>query len=548
MGMAATAVMVLFGSCKKYYEEVPVEAVTSDYIWDTKDSNGIYANQYLFGIYADLPDGANRVGRDYLDAGSDDAITSQSTAAPVTLLATNGITIFNNPDDLWTASYYDIRKATDFLNNFGKVPLKNVAEQRAWFGEARVLRAFFYWELVRRYGGVPLVGDSTKSLADDVQLPRSSFERCVNYIVSECDRAVDSLRDDPVDAGSYGRWTKDGARALKAQVLLFAASPLYNGGNVGDSLNGYSSYDVNRWKLAADAAKAIIDNGKYQLETDFTQPFLSAKSVEVIYAKTNTQDFNNERVNGPINFAIAVATGFTSPTQELVDTYGMSNGLPITDPASGYNPDSPYNNRDTRLFYTVLYNGHPWLNTTIQTFNGGANRPGGTSVQTRTGYYLRKFFGNFEAANNYENHYHDWVYFRYAGVLLNFAEASNEAAGPSEDVFTAVEAVRKRAGLNPYTLDRGLSQDSLRTIIRDERHKEMAFEEQRYWDIRRWKIAGQVYNKPLHGISITNTASGLIYNVVPVLNTAFDESKNYFYPIPNSEVVGNVNMRQNPGW
>ena len=541
--------VILFGSCKKYYESVPVEAVTSDYIWDTKDSNGVYASQFLFGIYASLPDGANRISRDFLDAGSDDAVTSQTSAAPITLLATNGITIFTNPDNVWNSSYASIRKATDFLNNFEKVPLKNVNERRSWFGEARVLRAFFYFELVKRYGGVSLVGDSVKNLSDDVQIPRSSFERCVNYIVSECDRAADSLRNDPVDAGNYGRWTKDGALALKAHVLLYAASPLYNGGNVGDSLNGYSSYNANRWKLAADAAKAIMDEGYYKLETDFKNVFLSQQSVEVIYAKTNTLGRYIESQNGPINYPTAPAAGNTSPTQELVDAYGMNNGLPITDSASGYNPDDPYANRDPRLSYTVLYNGASWLSTPIQTYNGGINRPGGTAVQTQTGYYMRKFMGNFENTTNYEDHYHDWIYFRYAEVLLNYAEAMNEFSGPSGDVFNAVEAIRQRAGLNPYTLDRSISQDLLRTIIHNERHKEMAFEEQRFWDIRRWKIAGEVYNSgPLHGISITKTSAGLLYNVVPVLKTAFDESKMYFYPIPNSEVVSNVNMRQNPGW
>ncbi|TKK67953.1 RagB/SusD family nutrient uptake outer membrane protein [Ilyomonas limi] len=541
--------VVLLGSCKKYYESVPVEAVTSDYIWDTKDSNGVYASEFLFSIYASLPDGQNRISRDFLDAGSDDAVTSQTSAAPITLLATNGITIFNNPDDLWTNSYASIRKATDFLNNFSKVPLKNTYERRSWFGEARVMRAFFYFELVKRYGGVPIVGDSVKTLKDDVQIPRSSFERCINYIVSECNQAIDSLRDDPVSAGNYGRWTKDGARALKAHVLLYAASPLYNGGNVGDSLNGYASYDANRWKLAADAAKAIMDEGRYQLETDFKNIFLAQQSVEVIFAKTNTQNYFLESRNGPINFSTAPATGNTSPTQELVDAYGMSNGLPISDPASGYNPQDPYSNRDPRLTYTVLYNGAQWLGTQLQTFNGGVNRPGGTTTQTQTGYYMRKFLGNFENATTYENHYTDWVYYRYGEVLLNYAEAMNEFAGPTEDVFNAVEAIRQRAGLNPYALDHSISQDSLRTIIRNERHKEMAFEEQRYWDIRRWKIAGEIYNSaPLHGISITKTPTGFLYNIVPVLTTAFDESKMYFYPIPYSEVVSNINMRQNPGW
>jgi hypothetical protein len=543
------SLIMICTSCKKYYESVPVEAVTSDYIWDTKDSNGVYANQFLLAIYASLPDGANRISRDYLDAASDDAISSQTASARITLLATNGITIFSNPDDAWTSSYSSIRKATDFLGNFNKVPLSNLSERRSWFGEARVLRAFFYWELLRRYGGIPLLGDSIKTLNDDVQVPRSSFERCVNFIVRECDRAKDSLREDPVDNGNYGRWTKAGAMALKARVLLFAASPLYNGGNVGDTLNGYTTYDANRWKLAADAAKAIIDGGKYQLNPDFKSVFTSQKSVETIFAKSNTPDKFIESQNGPINFATAPGSGNTSPTQELVDAFGMSNGLAITDPASGYNPNDPYKDRDPRLTYTVLYNGATWLSTQLQTYNGGINRPGGSVIQTKTGYYLRKYLGNAENTTSYEDHYRDWIYFRYADVLLSYAEAMNEFSGPSTDVLAAVEKIRERAGLNPFTINAAILKDSLRALIRNERHKEFAFEEIRYWDIRRWKIAEHVYNdQPLHGISITQTGTGFLYNVVPVLTTAFNASKMYFYPIPNAEIVSNENLRQNPGW
>jgi starch-binding outer membrane protein, SusD/RagB family len=544
----AAGFLILLGSCRKY-EDVPVETVTPDYIWDIKDSNGIYANQYLLNIYASLIDGANRINRDFLDAGSDDAVTSQTTATSVTLLATNGITIFNNPDDAWARCYAGIREATNFLNNFGVVPLKNTYEKRSWLGEARALRAYFYWELVKRYGGVPILGDSLLSLEDNIQIPRSSFATCINYITSECDRARDSLRDDPVDDANYGRFSKDGALALKAHVLLFAASKLYNGGNVGDSLNGYTTYDANRWKFAADAAKEIMDEGHYKLQPKFTDIFIIQRSPEVIFQKNNTLGKAVETTNGPINFSTAPGSGNTSPTQELVDAYGMANGLLITDPNSGYDPNNPYVNRDPRLGYTVLYNGAQWLNTQIQTFNGGINRPGGVTTQTQTGYYMRKFMGDFENTTSYEDHYRDWIYFRYAEILLNYAEAENEYSGPGNDVFAAVDSVRSRAGLNPFSIDQSISQDSLRSVIRNERHKEFAFEEKRYWDIRRWKIAGQVYNNsPLHGISITNTANGLLYNIVPVLNSAFDESKMYFYPIPNSEMVSNSELRQNPGW
>ena len=539
----------MFSSCKKTYESLPLDQLTDQYIWDQNDSNATYASQYLSSIYASLPVTLNRIGQDFMDAASDDAISSQTSQSPIELIGTGGITIFSNPDNTWITDYTGVRLSTIFLNNFSIVPFKNADERRSWFGEARIMRAFFYWELLRRYGGVPLLGDSVRTLTDNVELPRNSFQQCVDYIVAECDRASDSLRSDPVDMNHLGRWSKAGAMSLKARVLLFAASPLYNGENTGTELTGYSANDPMRWKLAADAANDIIHLNKYSLEPVFQDAFLSQKSVEVIFAHLKELGTSVETINGPIGFSTAPGAGNTSPTAELADAFGMINGLPISDPLSRYNPDSPYLNRDHRFAATLFYNGAKWLNSSIETFEGGICKPGGTITQTRTGYYLRKFMGNFENQTSYSNQYHDFVYFRYAEVLLNFAEARNEFSGPDGEVFSAVEKIRKRAHLIPYTLDRSISKDAMREIIRNERRKELAFEEHRYWDIRRWKIAGQVYNKPLHGIQIIKNSMGeLNYTVLPVITTKFDESKMYFYPIPYNEVASNKNMKQNLGW
>jgi len=553
--VASLALCAVGTSCKKIYESVPVENLTDAYIWDDKDSSAKYATQFMSDLYASIPTGYNRIQSpgiligDFLDAASDDAVSSRTANSSIANMARGGITVFNNPDNLWGSSYASIRKATVFLNNFHIVPFKSTYEKRSWFGEARALRAYFYWELVRRWGGVPLMGDEPLALEDGVDIPRNSFERCIEYIVSECDRAIDSLRNDPIDDANLGRWSKGSAMALKAQVLLFAASPLYNGGNAGDSLTGYASYDPQRWKRAADAARAVMDMNVFSLQSNFIDIFISKRSPEVIAAKMMGTGRGVEADNGPINFSSAPAGGLTSPTQELVDAYGMSNGKPISDPTSGYDPANPYASRDPRLGYTVFYNGSPWLNSQIETFNGGQQRPGGSFLQTQTGYYMRKFMGRFETESQYSSQYHDWILFRYAGMLLNYAEAMNEFAGPSPEAYKAVEDVRQRAGLDPYTLDPGLTKEQLREVIRNERRKEFAFEEYRYWDIRRWKIAGEVYNKPLHGIVIVKDPSGnYTYGESEVITTAFDESKMYFYPIPFAEMMANDKMVQNPGW
>ena len=548
--LVLAGIAIMF-SCTKSYEPVPVEQVTGDYIWDPLDSNGVYANQYLTGVYALLPTGYNRIANDFLDAASDDAIPSRTSATDVQKMLTGGITIFDNPDAAsWSNSYMGIRRCTDFLNNFGIVPLKSAYEKRSWFGEARVMRAFFYWELLRRWGGVPIVGDSVKGLEDNVEIPRSSFATCVDYIVKECNRAIDSLRNDPVDDINLGRWSKAGAMALKAQVLLFAASPLYNGNDIGDSLNGYATFDASRWQLAANAAQAVMNLGVYQLESNFRNVFISQRNNEIIYAKLQGRGRSVENLNGPPNLSSAPALGYTSPTQELVDAYGMANGKSITDAGSGYDPNNPYVGRDPRFYATILYNGAPWLNGTLETYLGGLSGPGSsTGTQTKTGYYICKFMADYATQTQYSDTYHDWIFFRYADVLLSFAEARNEFSGPDADVYTAVEAIRSRAGLDPFTLDAGLTKDQMRDIIRNERRKEFAFEEHRFWDVRRWKIADQVYANPLHGMSIIKNASGsFTYNVDEVITPVFVPAKDYYYPVPYNEMISNSNMRQNPGW
>ena len=295
----------------------------------------------------------------------------------------------------------------------------------------------------------------------------------------------------------------------------------------------------------------------YSLDQNFKNVFLIQNDPEVIFMRQNDGSSGGTVVagnNGPVGFATASATGRTSPTQNLVDAYPMSNGLLINDPSSGYDPNNPYANRDPRLTYTILYNGAPWLNTNLQTYEGGQSKPNTGQQQTRTGYYMRKFMGNFESTNNYSNQNEDWVIFRYAEILLNYAEAANEAASaPGPDVYAAITALRARAKIAPgpnnlYGLTQNMDQAGMRTVIRNERRIEMAFEEQRYFDIRRWKIAETVMSQPLNGVTIFKSTTSLTYSYGPVFTPQFIAPKMYLYPIPYDEVLKNPNMKQNPGW
>ncbi|TFF38177.1 RagB/SusD family nutrient uptake outer membrane protein [Mucilaginibacter psychrotolerans] len=564
--IAALILILAIAGCKKY-EQFPVDKVGIDKIFDSKDSAGVNAQHYLYGIYSVMKNGHNRVGGDYLDAASDDAISSASGPSNVaTILSTASYNSYTVPTDenLWGTYYAGIRQANEFVNNIDVVPVlaqyNGKSQKFVWKAEARFLRAYFYFELIKRYGGVPLMGDKVLTITDDVSLPRNSFDGCVKYIVSECDAIQGSLYAYPLtnpaspEADSH-RATKGAAMALKAKVLLYAASPLFNGGNIDGSnpLTGYASADAGRWAAAAAACKDVMDLGKYALLDNYKDVFITQYNPEILFFRQVGNNNSIETANGPIGFTGATGKGQTSPTQQLVDAFPMNNGLPITDAASGYDVNNPYANRDPRLTYNVIYNGAQWLNTSIQTYEGGQSKPNGVLQQTKTGYYMRKFMGNFETTGTYSSHSADWIILRYADMVLGYAEAQNEAAGATPEVYNALISIRKRAGLaagtgSLYGLKAGMTKEEMRATIQNERRIEFAFEESRYWDIRRWKIAENLMNQPRTGISITKVGTSLNYNQVNVLATRFVSPKMYLYPIPYDEVQKNPNMKQNPGW
>jgi starch-binding outer membrane protein, SusD/RagB family len=552
-----------WSSCRKYEEE-PKDWFTDELTFDSLDQNGIVAGFSLNNIYTYIPDGFNRIGGDFLDAAAGDALPSRYNA-PVENYIKGTVTVINNPDPYWANSYYGIRRANIFLKSIGRVPVAVLTKQY-WKAEARFLRALFYWELLKRYGGVPLMGDTVLELNDNIQLPRNSFEQTVDYIVSECSAIKDSLRNDPLSTSDWGRASKGAAVALKCRVLLYAASPLFNGGGfetdpVKKALTGYPTPDPTRWQRVVDAATEFNALGTYfklvtsGSPTAFTSVFLNKMNSEIIFAKQVPNTATLENTQSPVGYVAsnARAQGLTSPTQNLVDAFPMSNGLAITEAGSGYDPAAPYTNRDSRLAATIFYNGLGWLNRPVQIYQGGFDRPDNpsiTPVQTRTGYYLRKFLGNFATSTAFSNQSHNFPIFRYAEIILNNAEALNEL-GQVENAVNQVKLLRSRAGIaaganTRYGIKTGIDQAEMRELIRNERRIELAFEEHRFWDIRRWKIAGQVLTTPLTGMRITN-GTPLVYEVITVANPVFQD-RLYHMPVPYDEILKNTSLIQNEGW
>ena len=555
-------IVVTLTSCTKDPEKYPLEGLTEDYVFDPNDKNGIGAEQFLNNIYSHLPTGFNRISGDFLASATDDALPSRNNNNPIEVLRTarmNSST--SNPDDAWSDSYTGIRKANIFLS---KIDITPVDEQvkNYWKADARFLRAMFYFELVKRYGGIPLLGDVVFTATDNIDLPRNTFEECVNYIVSELDAIQDLVR--PYNASvttdeDWGRITKGAVLTLKAKILNYAASPLYNGGNIAigtpsAAFQGYLDEDINRWQKAADAAKDVIDLGIYAL-APYTDIFIQRKNSEMILAKLRPTTRDIMLINGPIAYegANLKGQGMTSPTQNLVDAFHTVNGNSIdSDPA--YSPNNPYANRDPRLALSVFLNGTNWLQRPLEFFEGGRDKPNiPGQYQTRTGYYSKKYMNfRFQTSAEYSLQHVNYQIFRYADVLLMYAEALNELNSTApQEVHEILGNIRKRAGIreaNNYGVPATLTQAEARDLIQLERRLEFFMEEQRYWDVRRWKIAETEFNKNLEGMRITKSGSSLNYEKFVADQIVFEAPRMYMYPIPNVEILRNTNLVQNIGW
>jgi len=458
---------------------------------------------------------------------------------------------------IWGRSYRSIRECNYALANIDKVSM-SPAHRKVLIAEIRFIRAFRYHDLIRNYGGVPLMGDVVMkledNLTDETLFQRKSITECINYVVSELNAAAADLPLSNYDVSnnktfgwSRGRATKGAALALKSRLTLYAASPLYNAGT---------------WQAAVDAAQAVMNLNKYSISGDYQNMFIgSGDNPEVIFARYYTVGARHvpmEIANGPNGYD---GWGGNLPLQNLVDSYEMNNGKLIGDPTSGYNEQDPYKNRDPRFYATILYNGAPYRGRAVETFiPGGRDSKDGPSNwnTSKTGYYLRKFIDESMPINNPWNiaGLQPWIYFRYAEILLNYAEAANEVSGPNAipqggtiTARTAVNMVRSRAGVNMPGLSAGLSQAEMREAIRRERRVELAFEEHRFYDVRRWKIASQTENAPAEGIIVTKTGNTFSYQKKIALDSRKFEDKHYWLPIPRAEIrASGDKLKQNPDY
>ncbi len=554
---------IILCSCEKFLEPRVDNNVSEDVII----ANGARTEGLLLYAYSNMP-------VDYTfdtDVASDDAATNNQTSS-YKRMGTGEWKSSDDPITKWTTAYQQIVSINKFLdlNNLTRYTsnpmmgdsvndMKDRLFKKRLKGEAYGLRAYYKWQLLQYHSGATADGrllgfpviDKTISIADNWKLPRNTFKDCVTSIFNDLDTAIANLpatwvngTDANINAAIGARYENringNTAKALKARVALLAASP------------AFSSADVVTWEQAATIAGDLLKTlpALYNNGVVF---YNEIRNNEIIWNRAQRSVNSLEALNFPPSL---YGSGEANPSQNLVDAFPMKNGYPITNALSTYDAGNPYSNRDPRLSKYIIHNTLTFKSTPIYTYIGAPDN--GINVlpkSTITGYYLRKFMnevlrlnpGSATTAN------HTYTIVRMTEVLLNFAEAANEAWGPDGDPkgygFTAksrIAELRVRAGLTPDAYLASITDKAgLRNLIRNERRLELCFEGFRFWDIRRWNDVA-LMQTPVQGAYITKVGSNYTYEYKDVEQRVYTQDMIYG-PIPYNETL-KYNIDQNKGW
>ncbi len=541
-------------SCKKDF--LDVKNIPADMPIELMYKKYDYIQGIVWNAYSHLPDGFAWVD---MEAATDAAYHTNVNNRSHTF--NYGVwNQFNNPDGPWSNNFDGIYQANLFLQHKGEVDLSSlqnsivnndstgykraVLNLKLMEGECYYLKAFFYFELVKRYGGIPIIDQALDYNKPDTwqKLPRNSVDECVKYIDALLGKAAviisDSVRTSSATSWyESGRVTNGAIKALRSRALLYGASPLFK-----------DAGSTTTWSAAAAAAREVIAMNVFNLDASYTNVFgaSNATSVEAIFFKRNGSQNGFERNNFPIMFEGSDGNSVT-PSQNFVDEFEVKSGSTSV-PFDWNNPvhaASPYSNRDPRLAATVIYNGTSFKSTAIHTYYGGNSGQPKLNA-SKTGYYLSKYVNPTVDLLNNTTTKHQWLYFRYAEVLLNYAEAMYNAYGATGDPegygMTALQAmnkVRTRSAMPSLT-------DLTADAILHERAVELGFEGFRWWDVRRLK-KGSIFGAPVRSISITQNGSNFVYTPKKLEDRVYDESKMNWYPIPQSEIT-KTGWAQNSGW
>lgn len=552
--------LALLSACEDWLEIEPKDRFGDTTVWGSEEN----ADMFLNDIYNQLPHLNNETQN--LDQYSDNSYVGAEWMNARTTIYTGALSPTSwipGPWDMWKwgrqnnddakGQYERIRSCNLFITKVTESDF-SAEYKKERLAEVRFLRAWFYHYLWMAYGGVPIITEVLdNNVSTDIFYPRETAQKTFEFI----DKELDEIKDDlpPRRSGSdLGRASKGAILTLKGWVELFHASELRNPGK-----------DKKRWEAAAATLKDVIDLQVYHLQPTILDLWTEAtnNNDEVIFdfQMSKQNGGRREGLFGPVFVkGVQSSWGNMQPTQELVDDYCMANGLPITDPASGYNKNNPYKNREKRFYQSILYDGSMWQGEEIITRVGvGSPNEIDTSSDsdvTNTGYYTRKTIDeSVNGADNLQmsNGMANYIFFRYADVLLMYAETSLEA-GDKPTAIEYLDMVRTRGDNMPSigdTYPQGITENQLREIIRRDRRIELAFEDKRWWDILRWKICdgeNGVMNKPIGGMKIEDTNGDGVweYNYHEVGKRTF-LPRMYYQPIPQYVIDKNPVIREQNG-
>ena len=580
---------VALASCDDLFEPAQenLKDVSSMY-GDASYAQGILGNAYILLPYSNSPQ---------TDLATDDAVSNDQTNSYLQM-ATGAWSSQNDPTSQWKNRLNAIQYVNIMVANADKVAWSTDEGLQRLFsdlfkGDAYGMRALQMFYLLRAHAGmvdgvnemmgVPILREFQEAGADFNQ-PRATFRACIDSIMVDIDRALELLpyeyedvTDDNavpekykryyISAGKYTRafgYHQKGKingmilRALRAQVALFAASPAYAqySGVTMEQAARYAAELINTKEMPADGYKWFANTTEIG---GLNKGYNSSESIwqtNVSERHSLEGDFYPPSING---------LGRCNPSQNLVDAFPMTNGYPITDSRSGYNPQAPYADRDARLAAYILYDGQTIGsgNTTIITGTYGDNNVNGLNYtvgySTRTGYYMRKLLRpdvNLNPSNITNQKSYD-ARIRWTEMFLDYAEAANEAVGPNVAVagskWTAksvIRSLRERAGIcagvdDPYLDECAQSKEKMRELIRNERRLELCFENHRFYDLRRWQVDLNKLNETVKGAEISAPNAG--FKTIDVEQRSYKQHQ-FFGPIPYSEILKYDALQQNSGW
>lgn len=575
-------VAMISTSCQKvkfgnnFLDKEPSVAVTVDTIFNSVE----LAQRYLWSGYRTLPYGlnldwsakGNKLGMDILESLSDlnQSFMSWGGANQLYYSGQYSAAVENTSTAtkygyLQEQNWQGIRIAWNFIQNADRIPNSTPEYIKQLKAEAKMIIAVHYVDMFRNFGGLPWV-DHAYTPTENTNLPRLTAKETMEKIVSLIDEATPDLPWTIQDlSNDDGRFTQAAAMGLKARLLLFAASPLFNAnepylaGEAADKkMTWFGSYDPTLWTRAAQASKDLLDkinaNGGYGLVTtgnprkDFQNAYYKRGNGEILIS-TRVRFKSPGFWDGSYYFyQSAGGYGTACPTKEYVDMFPMANGMDITAPGSGYDPNFPWKNRDPRLYETVLVNGDTYQGRTAELWIGGRERRTQNGNRGATGFGLKKFLLDANPATAIQSVV-QWPYLRLAEIYLSYAEAANEAnGGPTKDAYDAVNKVRNRVGLSDLPKD--LNQVQFRNAVLRERALEFGFEEVRWYDLIRWKMADN-FTEDLHGVNTRKVGAGFTYQTFTLPGRYWKTNfspKWYLSAFPTNEINKGYGLVQNPGW